>query len=159
MSSDETSATRHVASRRLVLRGASLAALAACGFPGRVWAQAGADSRAFRSASSAEAMAALGDIVADDPRVKLSAPDVADNGAIVPIAIECQLPAVDAVYVVVDSNPQPMAVGFDLHPGVEPSISLRIKMADSGTIHAIVRSGGRLYATSKATSVTVGGCG
>jgi sulfur-oxidizing protein SoxY len=150
----------HDAERRnLLISGGLAAALVACGFPRDASAAMTGDDEAFAATSTQDALGALGPIAVGDPRMTLTLPDVAENGAVVPVTVECRIPRVSEVYVVVDSNPNPMAVRFGLHEGVDPLVSLRIKMAGGGTVHALARADGKVYATSRTTQVTVGGCG
>lgn len=147
--------------RRDVLRhGGLIAALAACGWPiaGAAAATTG-EAAAFEATTTRDALRALGNVVLDDPRVSLTLPDVVDNGAIVPVSVEWRLPDVSDVYLVVEGNPNPAAVQFSVRDGVDPHLSVRVKMSTSGTVFAIVRSGGKTYATSRAAQVVVGGCG
>jgi sulfur-oxidizing protein SoxY len=145
--------------RSLLARAGLGAALAACGWPPARAAAAKSDDAAFDATTPRDAMRALGDVVLDDPRLTLTLPDVVENGAVVPISVEWRVPAVSDVYVVVEGNPNPAAVQFRVHEGVDPLLSLRLKMAASGTVYALVRAGGKVYATSRTAQVTVGGCG
>lgn len=152
--------TRSHLRRRALLAHAGLgAALAACGWPTAHAAAATGDDAAFEATSPRDALRALGDVVLDDPRLTLTLPDVVDNGAVVPVSVEWRVPGVSDVYVVVDGNPNPAAVHFRVHEGVDPFLSLRLKMAASGTVYAVVQAGGKVYATSRTAQVTVGGCG
>lgn len=148
------------AERRTLLVGSGfLAALVACGFPRDAAAAMTVDDVAFAATSTPDTLRALGPIAVGDSRMTLTLPDIAENGAVVPVTVECRIPRVSELYVVVDSNPNPMAVKFSLREGVDPFVSLRIKMAGGGTVHALARADGKVYATSRSTQVTVGGCG
>lgn len=75
-----------------------------------------------------------------------------------PVSISAELPDVREIYILADMNPAPIAAQFRVGPGVAPRISVRIKLADSGHVYGAVRTGDRLYWTTKAAEVTVGGC-
>jgi len=86
-------------------------------------------------------------------------PDIAENGAVVPVTVSTDLADVESISVVVDNNPTPLAASFDLNPKMVPVVSVRIKMGQSSNVRAIVKAGGNLYSTSKEVKVTIGGCG
>jgi sulfur-oxidizing protein SoxY len=117
------------------------------------------EARAFAAHSFADAMAALGGVPKPSAQITLDLPQVAENGALVPIAVSSQLPGTREILIVVDVNPQPLAVCFAIPEGTEPYVATRIRMAQSGTVYAAVRTDEGLYATARATEVTVGGCG
>jgi sulfur-oxidizing protein SoxY len=146
--------------RRDVLRqGGVFTALAACGLLTARAARAAEDDLVFAAASMREALDALGSVPTSDTQIVLSAPDRAENGAIVPVTVESRLPGTQDIFIVVEANPNPMVVRFTVPEGTDPWVSTRIKMAESSKVYAIVRAGGRLYSVSRDTQVTVGGCG
>lgn len=146
--------------RREFLAGAGgLAALFAMGLlPGRE-ALAAEEEYAFNAPSLREALRALGGIPASGSDVVLTIPDVAENGAVVPVSVECSLPGTTEIFIVVEANPNPLVVRFTIPEGTEPFVSTRIKMAATSNVCAVVRADGRLYSASKSTAVTIGGCG
>jgi sulfur-oxidizing protein SoxY len=146
------------AQRRALMRGGLLAALAASGLFGARQAAA-ADDPAFGATSMQDTLAALGGVAALGSEVVLTVPDSADNGAVVPVSVTCSLPDISEIYVVVESNPNPMVVRFSIPEGTMPAIATRVKMAESSNVYAVVRSQGRLVSACKHTSVAVGGCG
>ncbi|WP_045224062.1 thiosulfate oxidation carrier protein SoxY [Methyloterricola oryzae] len=91
--------------------------------------------------------------------LKLEVPDIAENGAIVPVTVESSLPAVDEILLLVEKNPTPLAARFRFERSMDPYASLRIKMNESCDVLAVVRSGQDYYVTRKAVKVMVGGCG
>lgn len=145
--------------RVLLQRGGTLAALAACGLLTGRAARAADDELLFSAASMGEALEALGSVPTSDAQIVLTAPDRAENGAIVPVTVESRLPGTQDIFIVVEANPNPMVVRFTVPEGTDPWVSTRIKMAESSKVYAIVRAGGRLHAVSRDTQVTVGGCG
>lgn len=90
--------------------------------------------------------------------IKLSAPDVADNGALVPIGIETSLPATELA-ILVENNPSPLAALFMLPPGTEPYVMTRVKMNESSRVYAMAKVQDRWLVTTKEVMVTLGGCG
>lgn len=92
-------------------------------------------------------------------RVTMKIPDIAENGAVVPVTISTDLENVESISVVVLNNPTPLAASFELTPRTEAKVSVRIKMGQSSPVRAIVKAGGKLYSTEKEVKVTIGGCG
>jgi predicted Zn-dependent protease len=76
-------------------------------------------------------------------------PDIAENGAVVPVTVSTDLENVESISVIVINNPTPLAATFDLGPRSQPKISVRIKMGESSIVRAVVKSGGKLYSTEK----------
>ena len=91
--------------------------------------------------------------------IKLKAPDIAENGAVVPVTVSSTLGNVDAISVVAELNPQPLTSTYQLSSACEPFVSTRIKMGKTSNVIAVVKSDGKLYSTSKEVKVTIGGCG
>lgn len=142
--------------RRVLLRGGAVAAWALLG---RGVASADDEATAFAATSMREALAALGGIPAVGDQIVLDVPEAAENGALVPVSVASNLPHTQEMFIVVESNPNPVVVRFTVPEGTEPFVATRIKMAESGNVYALVRSEGRLYAACRRTDVTVGGCG
>jgi sulfur-oxidizing protein SoxY len=89
----------------------------------------------------------------------LKAPDIAENGAVVPISVESSLPNVKRIIILVEENPTPMTAAFNLGEGVKADVSTRIKMGKTSNVVALVESNGNIYAARKNVKVTIGGCG
>ncbi len=89
----------------------------------------------------------------------IKAPDIAENSAVVPVEAHCKIPGAQVISVFADKNPQPLIAQFTIAEGVEPYISTRIKMGDTGNIRVIVQAGGKNYSATKEVKVTIGGCG
>lgn len=92
-------------------------------------------------------------------RIVLKAPEIAENGAVVPIKITANLPSVESISIVVDNNPRPLAARFMMPGGNKGTVATRIKLADKSNVTAIVKANGKLYSTTKYVKVTRGGCG
>lgn len=148
-----------LARREVLLRGSALAAFAFTGLVTGREARAADDDLAFDAVSMHEALRALGGVPAVGSQIVLTVPDLAENGALVPVTVDCSLPGANEIYIVVEANPNPLCVRFSIPPGTEPFVATRIKMAESSNIYAVVRADGKLYSTFKSTVVTVGGCG
>ena len=86
-------------------------------------------------------------------------PEIAENGAVVPVGVASKLPKTEAIAILVEKNPNMLAAVFDIPPGTEPSITTRIKMAQTSNIYALVKADGRFYVAAKEIKVTLGGCG
>ena len=92
-------------------------------------------------------------------KVKLKAPDIAENGAIVPINVSTTLKNVESIMIFVENNPQPLSSGYKLTSMSEPKIGCRIKMGQTSQVMAAIKSDGTIYTASKEVKVTIGGCG
>jgi len=90
--------------------------------------------------------------------IKIKAPDIAENGAVVPITISASGNA-ESITVLVKENPQPLCCNFELASNAEPFVSTRIKMGKTSDVVAVVKSGGKLMSSAKTVKVTIGGCG
>ena len=91
--------------------------------------------------------------------VFFSTPDIAENGAVVPIGITSQVPNTQSIAILVEKNPNMLAAVFDIPAGTEPSLSTRIKMGQTSNVFALVKADGKYYVASKEIKVTLGGCG
>jgi sulfur-oxidizing protein SoxY len=96
--------------------------------------------------------------VEDSKLITLTAPDYAENGAIVQIEVESHIPGTQAIAVLAEKNPTALIANFMLEPGVRPHIILRIKLGDSGELKTVIKAGDKYYATSKHVEVAIGGC-
>jgi len=145
-------------SRRLFLGGS--AALAALLAVPRALLAAWPD-KAFASSTAAEAMTELfgSDQPTPSSAISLDAPEIAENGAVVPITVETTLANVQSVSLVVEKNPRPLAITFEIPPGTLPNVACRIKMGQTSPVTAIVKTDTGLFSASKEVKVTIGGCG
>ena len=91
--------------------------------------------------------------------IVLKAPEIAENGAQVPIEILSQIPDTRVIYVFVDKNPQPMAGSFEFMGGAQPFISTRIKMGETSALRIVVQANGKYFMAARDVKVTIGGCG
>jgi sulfur-oxidizing protein SoxY len=86
-------------------------------------------------------------------------PEIAENGAVVPVGVTSRIPKTDSIAILIEKNPNMLAAVFDIPAGTEPVISTRVKMAQTSNIYALVRAEGRYYVAAKEVKVTLGGCG
>jgi len=89
----------------------------------------------------------------------LSAPEIAENGAVVPVEIESKLPDTRSIAILIEKNPNVLAAYFTLPSGTLPWLQTRVKMAETCTMYALVNAGGKFYYVTKEVKVTIGGCG
>lgn len=115
---------------------------------------------AFSVKTLAEAMRALGaqNPVASDA-ILIKAPEIAENGAVVPIGVESRLPGTQSITLLVEKNPQPLTASFEIPAGTEPNVSTRVKMGQSSDVYALVKADGKFYVAKKEIKITLGGCG
>lgn len=91
--------------------------------------------------------------------IVIKAPEIAENGAQVPVDIVSKVPGTDAVFVFVDKNPQPFVGSFNFKNGAEPFISTRIKMGETSNLRVVARARGKDFMAIREVKVTIGGCG
>ena len=116
---------------------------------------------AFTAKSVDDALNALVGSVNHSPSgdIKIKAPDIAENGAVVPITVSTSLPKVESISILVEKNPSPLAADFKLAANAEGFVSTRVKMGKTSDLIAVVKSGGNLFSAKKTVKVTIGGCG
>jgi sulfur-oxidizing protein SoxY len=152
------------ATRRLILQGAVSVALVGLGNLPFGLALAAANDKypedAFKQKSDTDAIKSLyGKAAEPSDKVKLDAPEIAENGAVVPISVSSTLPDVTSISILVAENPNALAASYKIPAGTLPSVANRLKMAKTTNVIAIVEAGGKLYSAIKEVKVTVGGCG
>ena len=144
----------------LVRSAGVLALLAGAGLLPRA-AKAAWTQAAFEAKSLADAIRALGAAAPVESKdVSLTAPDIAENGAVVPVACACALPGVKRLALLVEKNPNALAAVFDVSDAIEPNFSTRVKMGQSSNVVAVAMlADGKVLYTQKEVKVTLGGCG
>ncbi|WP_407115599.1 thiosulfate oxidation carrier protein SoxY [Bradyrhizobium sp. LMG 9283] len=152
--------------RRLILQGAASVALLGLGnLPfGAVPARAAANDKypeeAFKQKSEVDAIKALyGKAAEPSDKIKLDAPEIAENGGVVPISVTTTLDKVISISFFVAENPFALAASYKIPDGTIPAVANRLKMARTTKLTAIVEADGKLYSATKEVKVTVGGCG
>ncbi|WP_217125139.1 thiosulfate oxidation carrier protein SoxY [Hydrogenophilus thiooxidans] len=115
---------------------------------------------AFQAKSLEEALKAVGASgAAASNDIVLTAPDIAENGAVVPIELESKLPNTEMIALFVEKNPNALSAVFHFTPEALPRVKTRVKMGQSSDVVAVVKAGGKYYMTKKEVKVTLGGCG
>ena len=150
--------------RRNVLKGAAgagtVAVAVAAGLLKPTQALAGSPRGAFEAKNVGDAMKGMGvSAPADSKDIVINAPDIAENGAVVPVGVTSKIPNTQGVYILVDKNPSALAAGFTIPPGTEANVATRIKMGQTSNVHAVVKAGDKFYVATKEVKVTLGGCG
>ena len=91
--------------------------------------------------------------------IKIKAPDIAENGAVVPVSISSDMTGVESIALLAAGNNTPLVATFTLGANAVANVSTRIKMAKTGDVVAVVKAGGKLHSARKSVKVTIGGCG
>jgi len=154
--------TMHRSRREFVKAGGVLGLMVAAGLitdkQARAQQQAW-NKAAFESKSLDETVKALGGSgSAQSADVVITAPDIAENGAVVPVAVASKIPNTQAIYILVEKNPNALAAGFGIPAGTEPSVATRIKMGQTSNVYAVVKADNKFYVAAKEVKVTLGGC-
>ncbi|MBS0440880.1 MAG: thiosulfate oxidation carrier protein SoxY [Proteobacteria bacterium] len=147
--------------REVLAQGASLAAaLAGLGLLPQA-AQAAWSQAAFEAKNMGELMKALGTSApAESKDVSITGPDIAENGAVVPVGAATTLAGAKRLLLLVEKNPAMLAAAFDLSDAVEPNISTRVKMGQSSNVFAVaITADNKVLYAAKEIKVTLGGCG
>ena len=145
--------------KRLFIK-SGLAFLALASFPGTllagIWPK-----ETFSSATASDALRSMFGVDSTTPSdsIDLKAPEIAENGAVVPVSIKTDLQNVESISILVPNNPRPMAAHFEIPPGTLPKISSRIKMGETSDVVAVVKTSDGVYSAAKEVKVTIGGCG
>jgi sulfur-oxidizing protein SoxY len=92
-------------------------------------------------------------------QVILNGPEIAENGAVVPLEINSRLPGTDAIAILIEKNPNTLAATFAIPAGTLPEIQTRVKMNETCNVYALARAGGKYFYAAKEIKVTLGGCG
>jgi len=114
----------------------------------------------FEAKTLADVMKSLGATGATESKdIIITAPDIAENGAVVPVAVTSKLPGTQQISIVAEKNPFPLAATFDVSGGGDGYVSARIKMGQTSNVWAVVKADGKYYTAKKEVKITVGGCG
>ncbi len=148
-------------SRRQTLKQTAVVAglLAGTGlFPQFAWAF---NKAAFDAKSLQDAIKAYGgSTLTESKDVSITAPDIAENGAVVPLAVSCALPGVKRLLLLVEKNPSALVAMFDVTESIDPAFSTRSKMGQSSDVYAVaIMADGKALFAKKEVKVTLGGCG
>lgn len=151
--------------RRTVLRGAgslgALSALIAAGVlkPTAAFA-AEWNKAAFEAQDTTGVLKGLGAGTPGEHKgLILKVPDIAENGAVVPVDVVSTIPNTVSIAILVEKNPLPLSAHFDFANGALPEAAVRLKLGQTSLVKAVVKADGKFYIAQKEVKVTVGGCG
>ena len=147
--------------REMLARSAALAGLmAAAGLLPKA-AMAAWNQAAFEAKSVADVMKALGAAAPVESKdVTITGPDIAENGAVVPVGASTTLPGVKRLLIMIEKNPALLAAAFDVTESIEPAFTTRVKMNQSSNVIAVaMMADGKVLYAAKEVKVTLGGCG
>lgn len=117
-------------------------------------------TKAFEAKDQAKAMnELLGGVAEESAEVTLKAPDIAENGAVVPVTVRSSMAGVESMSIFVENNPNPLVAQFMIPAGTDADVSTRLRMGKTSKVTAVVKANGKLYSASKEVKVTIGGCG
>jgi sulfur-oxidizing protein SoxY len=147
--------------RELLSQSAKVAGLLAAAGLLPAAAQAAWNEAAFSAKSMADVVKALGGgAPAESKDVSIIGPDIAENGAVVPVGASSSAAGVKRLMLLVEKNPNALAASFDLTDSVEANVSTRVKMGQSSNVYAVaMMADGKVLYAGKEIKVTLGGCG
>ena len=144
--------------RRLFLQGAGLLAaglLSPLAALAATW-----NKEAFGAKTPGDALKTIGALdAAPSKDVVIDAPEIAENGAVVPIEVTSNVAGTRSIVVVIEKNPFPLTAKFDFLEGALPYVKVNVKMGETSDVRVIAQAGGRNYQATKNIKVTIGGCG
>jgi len=116
---------------------------------------------AFESKSIQDALSGLMGSADTSPSgdIKIKAPDIAENGAVVPVSVTTSIAGITSIAILAEKNGLPLAANFELSSNAKGYVSTRIKMGKTSDVIAVVKAGGKAYSARKNVKVTIGGCG
>jgi sulfur-oxidizing protein SoxY len=147
--------------RRVLLQRVSLVAAGlAAGLLRPLVSLAAWNKDAFGAKTAADALKTLGaSSAAPSKDLLIEAPQIAENGAVVPIEITSNIPGTTSISVLIEKNPFPLAAKFDFMEGALPFVKLNAKMGETSDVRVVAEAGGKHFAATKEIKVTIGGCG
>ena len=115
---------------------------------------------AFETKSVAETVKALGGGASTESKeIQITAPDIAENGAVVPVSVDSRLARTQAIAIMIEKNPNTLSATFEIPDGTDPFVTTRVKMGETSNVYALVKADGKYYHAVKEIKVTIGGCG
>lgn len=147
--------------RRLTLKAVGVATVIGAGLMRPFSAlAAGWNKDAFQSKTPADALKSLGAASAVESKdIVIEAPQIAENGAVVPIEVTSNLPNTKSIAVLIEKNPFPLAGQFEFMEGALPYVKINVKIGESANVRVVAEAGGRHYTAAREVKVTIGGCG
>ena len=116
-------------------------------------------SIAIISRSTPSATPAQAGKPADSADIQITAPDIAENGAVVPVGVVSKLPKTEKIVIMIEKNPNMVAASFDIPEGTVADVQTRVKMGQTSDVFALIKADGKFYVAKKEVKVTLGGCG
>lgn len=107
--------------------------------------------------SALKAIGAAG--AADHKDLVMKAPEIAENGAVVPVDVTSNIPNTTSISILVVKNPSPLAAQFEFSNGAVADVAVRLKFAETSIVRAVAKADGKFYSAQKEVKVTAGGCG
>jgi sulfur-oxidizing protein SoxY len=118
------------------------------------------NKEAFSAKTPGDALKSLGIAgAAPSKDLHIEAPEIAENGAVVPIEISSAIPGTTALIVLLEKNPFPLAARFDFKDGALPFVKLNVKMAETADVRVLAEADGKHYFAKQEIKITIGGCG
>ena len=118
------------------------------------------NEQAFGAKTAADALKTIGAAApAPSNDIVIEAPQIAENGAVVPIEISSNIPGTTSIAVLIEKNPFPLTGRFDFKAGALPFVKLNVKMGETSDVRVVADAGGKHYTASREIKVTIGGCG
>lgn len=151
--------------RRLILKGGAGGGALACAVAAGLLRPSGAfaadwNKTAFEAKAVADALKNIGAAgAAESAEILIKAPDVAENGAVIPIEVTSRIAGAESIALLAEKNPFPLMAYIDLANGAEGYINTRFKMGQTSVVRVVVKAGGKSYIASREIKVTIGGCG
>lgn len=151
--------------RRTLLKGGCAAGVVAFAasvgllVPGRALA-AQWNKAAFEAKSVADALKGMGAAgLADSKDILIKAPDIAENGSMIPVEVTSQIAGTQSISILAEKNPLPLLALFEFAEGAQGYVSTRIKMGQTSSVRVVVKADGKYYSAAREIKVTIGGCG
>ena len=118
------------------------------------------NEQAFGAKTAADALKNIGaSAAAPSKDIVIEAPQIAENGAVVPIEISSNIPGTSSIAVLIEKNPFPLAGKFEFKEGAVPFVKLNVKMGETSDVRVVAQAAGRHYVATREIKVTIGGCG
>ena len=118
------------------------------------------NEQAFGAKTAADALKNIGAAAAAPSKdILIEAPQIAENGAVVPIEISSNIPGTTSIAVVIEKNPFPLAGKFDFKDNALPFVKLNVKMGETSDVRVVAVAGGKQFVATREIKVTIGGCG
>jgi sulfur-oxidizing protein SoxY len=118
------------------------------------------NEQAFGAKTAADALKNIGAAAAAPSKdIVIEAPQIAENGAVVPIEISSNIPGTTSIAVVIEKNPFPLAGKFEFKDNALPFVKLNVKMGETSDVRVVAVAGGKQFVATREIKVTIGGCG